>query len=442
MERDTAKLFEDFIRQAEDMNARIKADTEAYRKGRVYIKLKSDQPISGVKIRVTQKTHEFKFGANIFMLDELESSEKNETYKKLFKDAFNLATSPFYWDTLEAKQGNPRYSAQSEKVYRRPAPDLCVDFCKKNGIEPKLHCLCYDNFTPEWFKNAPVSEEKRLLEKRFQEISERYANIIPDIEVTNEHIWPVKGASSFYTEPDYIDWCYKTADKYFSNNKLVINEGPDNIWWQARRPIDRQMYYLLIEKAIANGARIDKIGMQYHIWQYEEDDYKNTRTIFNLEYIFKTLDTYSGLAPELQITEITLPAKGRSDEDEDYQAEVLEKLYRIWFSHKNMKAVICWNLVDGYAFLAEPGDMTAGENIYYGGLINFDMTPKKAYKKLLELTKKEWHTQEDLVTDDAGMTNFKGFYGAYEIEIAIGERIYKKEITLSKYAKNEYIIEL
>ena len=40
---------------------------------------------------------------------------------------FNLATVPFYWNTLEPEYGKPRYAKDSVKIYRRPAPDLCME---------------------------------------------------------------------------------------------------------------------------------------------------------------------------------------------------------------------------------------------------------------------------------------------------------------------------
>lgn len=443
MKRDLAKIFEDFIKNAEDMNARISADTEAYRKGRAKITITvGGKPADGAKVNFEQKSHEFKFGANCFMLDELESDEKNTRYKQLFADAFNLATVPFYWNTLEPEKGKPRFAADSPKIYRRPAPDLCLDFCEKHGIEPKLHCLNYDQFSPSWYTSAPLNEQKILLEKRMREIAERYAEKIPDIEVTNEHVWPISRSSPMYLWEDGAEWSYKTAEKYFHGNNLIINEGPNNTWWLADKPVEKQGYYLLIKNLKERGARIDKIGMQYHIWDYKPDTYENTRVIFDPVCLYREMDAYSKLAPELQVTEITLPAKGAEPDDEEYQAEVLEKLYRIWFSHKNMQAVIYWNLVDGYAFGAKQGDMSAGENIYYGGLVNFDMTPKLAYKKLQKLTKEEWHTSESRVCTSEGQTDFRGFYGKYSAEIVVGGKKFEKEIFVSKYSKNEIAIEL
>ena len=73
--------------------------------------------------------------------------------------------------------------------------------------------------------------------------------------------------------------------------------------------------------------------------------------------------------------------------------------------------------MDGYAYKAEPGDMTAGENYYYGGLIRFDMTPKPAYYRIKNLFEKEWHTEGEAPHAYEGSYQFKGFYGDYEAEI-------------------------
>ena len=108
--------------------------------------------------------------------------------------------------------------------------------------------------------------------------------------------------------------------------------------------------------------------------------------------------------------------------------EILEKLYSIWFSHPNVEQIIYWNLVDGYANGAKPGDMTVGENYYYGGLLRFDMTPKPAFYKLRELLEERWHTEAELVTDENGNAEFRGFFGDYDVEI--GNET--KNISLSK----------
>ena len=76
---DRRKVLELFEKQKDITKAITDAGIERYRKGNAYITLKDEDgtPIKNVKIKVNQKNHEFKFGANIFMLDELETEEKN-----------------------------------------------------------------------------------------------------------------------------------------------------------------------------------------------------------------------------------------------------------------------------------------------------------------------------------------------------------------------------
>ena len=172
---DREKILKPFIDNSFYMKSRTRDGIEAYRKGDAYLAIRNaaGEKVTGAKVNIRQKTHDFLFGANIFMLDELETEEKNDLYKKTFASLFNEATVPFYWKDLEPEEGKPRYAADSPKVYRRPAPDLCVDFCQKHGITPKLHCLTYDPFPPSWVpKDLQIM--KRLLEKRYREIAERY----------------------------------------------------------------------------------------------------------------------------------------------------------------------------------------------------------------------------------------------------------------------------
>ena len=105
------KVLELFDENASSILERVNEGIEKNRKGDVKITLtdKDGNAIEGAKIIAKQISHEFRFGANIFMLDELESDEKNEKYKKYFAELFNMATLPFYWDALEPERGKPRY---------------------------------------------------------------------------------------------------------------------------------------------------------------------------------------------------------------------------------------------------------------------------------------------------------------------------------------------
>ena len=419
------KVLELFEQQKAYTEKRVQEGIETYRKTDAVITLKDKKgnPVKNATVTVKQKSHAFKYGANLFMLDELETKEKNDLYKKYMRSFGNMATLPFYWDATEPEQGKTRYDKDSEKLYRRPPIDLCVEFCQANGIEPREHALAYENFFPKWLYDASVEEIKSALEKRYAEISRRYADKIPTIEVTNEMEW-AKGKTAFYDEADYVLWCFRLAEKYFPNNQLVINEHTSSCWADRCRATDK--YYAYIEANMLKGARIDAIGMQYHVFRRREEEYESTRTYYSPEMLYKHMDLYSNFGKPLQITEVTIPAYSRDPEDEAIQAEILENLYKIWFSHPNVEQIIYWNMVDGYAHLWDPnpetikksqGDMTIGENYYYGGLLRFDLSPKPAYYTIKNLFEKVWHTEETLLSDACGKVAFRGFYGDYAVTV-------------------------
>ena len=157
------------------------------------------------------------------------------------------------------------------------------------------------------------------------------------------------------------------------------------------------------------------------------------------------MDLYSKFQTPLHITEVTVPAYSWQTEDEEIQAEMIEKLYSVWFSHPNVEQIVYWNLVDGYAHLWDPdpekiaasqGDMTLGENYYHGGLLRFDLSPKPAYLKICELLHERWHTEAEAITDENGYVKFRGFYGDYSAEISLGAQIISKELSLKKRGSN------
>lgn len=440
--KDVLKPFEE---KQDLLKDRVASGIEANRKGLAVLHFTDAEgkPVTGVHVKVRQKTHDFKYGANLFMLEEFNTPEQNEKYRKMFADAFNIATLPFYWSDLEPEQGKPRFAKDSPKIYRRPAPDLCLEYCESNGIEPKAHCLNYANFTPEWAKGS-IAKEKFFLYKRFRELAERYSARIPSWEVTNETWWGLHSPrrTNFYDQPDYVEWSFEQADRCFPANRLIINEAHCRIWDDSHFYGSRSPYYMQIERALLKGARIDSIGMQYHMFYRAEDELKETAVFYDPERIYDVLDTYAALGRRIQITELTIPAYAYTEEDEEIQAEIIRNIYSIWFSHPAMEAIVYWNLVDGFAAFAPQGDMTAGENYFHGGLVRYDFTPKPAYRMIRDLFGKVWRTNLELDTENADRIAFKGFYGEYELEICAGGKTVNRTIHLDRQCSANFTIPL
>ncbi|MBR2904529.1 MAG: endo-1,4-beta-xylanase, partial [Lentisphaeria bacterium] len=404
------ELLKKFEEQKLFMNDRISSGIEANRKGYAFLSITGadgkNVPVDEIKI--IQKDHDFRYGANLFMLEEFPHKEQNEEYKALFPQIANIATLPFYWDALEPEPGKVRFEKTSPRIYRRPPPDLCLEYCKEKAIEPKAHCLNYAPFSPEWARGS-VQWEKKCLEKRFALLAERYREKIPMWEVTNETYWQYFKKSSFYMAPDFVEWSFALAENYFPANKLIINEAHP-LWLSDKYIWNRSPYYMQIERAMLKGARIDSVGMQFHMFYRKEQELEMTRPFYDPERLYNIMDTYAMLGKPMQITEMTIPAYSDNEEDQEIQAAILKNLYQIFFSHPAMEAVIYWNLVDGFAAYCEPGDMQSGENYYYGGLIQYDFTPKKAFYAIKDMFEKEYRTFL-VTTAPEGTLSFKGFYG-------------------------------
>ena len=432
MASDRRKVLRFFEEQTEFMNDRITSGIELYRKGWFTLKVKKDgKLVPSAKIEIRQKNHEFKYGSNLFALCEM--GDKLEEFKRLYADCFNLATLPFYWGANEPEKGEKRYEKGSRKIYRRPTIEDCLEFCEQYGVEPKVHCLEYDTNIPKWVGKS-LEEIRSALCERFEELSRLYSHRIRDWEVTNENLFLPDYDQSIHNSPhflanDTIEWDFKTVARYFPKNRLIINESGDNIWRVFNG--NRSQYYMLIERALRNGCRIDSIGMQYHCTMKEEQEATIGIKMYNPEMIYKVLDCYADFGLPIQITELSIPTYRYTEEDEDIQAEILKNLYSIWFSHPNVEAIINWDFVDGLEWTP-----------HKCGFVRGDLTPKKSYYVIRDLFQKVWRTNSEVITNDDGLAKVKAFYGNYEIIVTDGEITKSFEISMNKNSDREVTLVL
>ena len=189
------------------------------------------------------------------------------------------------------------------------------------------------------------------------------------------------------------------------------------------------------------GARIDAIGLQGHV-VYARDDPRLHEILTNPGKLFATLDLYGQYGLPIQISEITLAVFSDKAEDEEAQAELLKQLYTLYFSHKNVEAIIFWDLADGYTPGAAAGDMNSGWNLYRGSLLRFDLSEKPAFRMLKHLVKEVWHTDTVFRTDENGKGGFHGFFGTYKFQIDTGAGPEERTIDFLNAEKGEITIQL
>jgi GH35 family endo-1,4-beta-xylanase len=175
----------------------------------------------------------------------------------------------------------------------------------------------------------------------------------------------------------------------------------------------------MIKEFLSKGASIDKIGGQHHIFSGVDgtpvaDDLLKSKGSLDPERMIQGLERMAEFGKPLEITEVTIPTVDDSEEAEQLQAEMLRELYTLWFATPRMESVVYWNVAD---FTAVVDGDEWDENRCRGGLFNYDMTPKRSALELKRLFTEEWHTEEELVSDEQGVVRFRGFFGDYKASV-------------------------
>lgn len=415
---------------------RVDKDIERNRKGDFHVCVtKNGKPVDKAKIRYHLKKIDFDFGCNIFMLGQYEDPKKEEVYLSQWKNLFNTAVVPLYWEGTEPQEGNLRYALETEdNVYRRPPVDKVVKYCQENDIQMKGHPLFWHEFIAKWLPEDWDSLYP-LIEKRFQEISQRYADVIPVFDAVNEpgRIWDMTHEHRWdhykmITPPDgYLEQLFALAKKYFPNNELILNEATGMAICEFKGIYGA--YYQLLERLLKEGLKIDRIGLQCHV-----DDNAVFQNVFDPQRLYGVLDGYARLDRPMVLSEI-----GLSCENEEIQAKAAEQLYKVCFSHEKMSGIFWWNLDDN-GILCDKERNALGENLPYGGLVR-DGKPKKAYEVLDRLINHEWITKGEQKTANGEMT-FRGFYGTYEITVDDGTGSKKVLADFGKQKEGKVTIEL
>lgn len=419
------KLWDnDTIRQ------RIANGIEKNRKGDAVIRVSDEKgkPVKNYEYTIEQTTHDFLFGANIFMLKGFEKAEENKQFEDFFLTYFNYASVPFYWKTLEPQQGKLRFEATSEKIYRRPPPDVVVDFCQQHGLTMKGHTLVWEHPThgmPDWTPRDEKAVDALIL-KRIDEIANRYGSTIKIWDVVNESLQHHEG---YVLPKDYVFESFQKSQQALPMAKLLINEVTSQSWENLRHM--NSPYYLQIQNLLCRGAKIDGIGLQFHFFSENLHNKVLAGEAMKPATLLHALDLLEDFRLPLHVTEITIPTIPADQTGEAYQATLTENFYKLWFSHPSVEAITWWNMVDDTA--------VPGEDKWKGGFLRRDFSVKPSGAVLDKLINKEWKTFLKSNASTAEVS-FRGFYGKYTVKIKKGTKTITEQIYLRKGASNTFDI--
>lgn len=387
------QMWNDSVQRAIDQHI------ERYRKADARIVLKNAEV--GTEVRVEQTGSDFLFGSNIFLFGQLDTPQKNRRYEEAFGTLFNQATIAFYWKTLEPEKGVLRFTADSPYEYRRPATDPVVDFCQKKGLYMKGHAIIYGIRLwghPTWMPEDH-EEMEREFEAHIKTLAKRYGSRIQNWDVVNECY---DQANRGIMPDDYTYKSYRWAMKYFPKDVTFNTNECDMHWGPNKR------YVEIVRDLIDRGARVDNCGVQMHIFNPNEAvqiaEGKSDR--LSPQRLWATLDCLSETGRPTFISEVTISAPDDTEHGRAVQRELTRDLYRLWFSHPNVRGITWWNLIDGGAAPGEPS---------FSGLLDKDGNPKPSYEILDSLINHEWRTRLTLKADKDGSISFRGFRGTYRI---------------------------
>lgn len=393
-----------------DANARIERIRKA--DATVVVLDRRGRPVSNARVKIEQTRHAFLFGCAAITLCKHADAAREKEYRKRFGDLFNFATVLTYWHDTDPEPGRRNLDLLDRQVAALNAM----------GITVKGHPLILAGAFPKW---APADPDavRRLTEVRIREMVARYRGKI--------QVWDVVGDATTAegTRNGLGAWARKAGPARFTAAALG--------WARAANPKATLLYNdykldgdytKLVRELAALSAPLDVLGLEAHMIGSE----------WPLEKIWSTAETFAALGKPLHFSEITvLSDDPRADhakswpttpEGEQRQADYVEKLYTLLFSHPSVRGIAWWNFVDG--------DWDRNP----GGLLRADLSPKPAYNRLLKLIRDRWWTRADVTSDRRGNAPFRGFLGQYRVTAEAEDRTVTGDLEVATGKPNQLVL--
>ena len=384
--------------EAKAMERRIREHRTA--EATLILKDAAGRPLAGAECSLALARHEFRLGANAFLLSRLESPRLQDTYDSRFAGLLNYATLPFYWSSYEPKKGKPQ-----ERRLRAMA-----EWCRRNRIVAKGHPLAWHEAFPEWAKALPDREVLARLKTRVHELVSEFRGLVDVWDVFNETTvshqfdnavgrWVARRGAA-----DCVSRALAWAHSVNPRATLLYNDFNVSDDFEA-----------LAASLLASHAPVDVFGIQSHMH----------KATWPLSRLWQVCEAYGRFGLPLHFTEATvLSGRPKAEDDNDWhrvhtdwpttskgetaQLKYGRAFYTILFSHPAVEAVTWWDMSDLHSWQGAPS-----------GLIRRDMTPKPLYNWLLDSFQKRWTTRVKAVSDKDGRVTFRGFFGDYDLHLRL-----------------------
>jgi len=156
-------------------------------------------------------------------------------------------------------------------------------------------------------------------------------------------------------------------------------------------------YLSHINYLVNNGAEIDGIGFQGHIWS-ASDRVAGPQLV-------GALDTFAATGLRLQVTEFDMLGSGWT---EPMKADYLREFLTAMYSHPSVDAVTMWGFWDGRHWTRTGAP-----------LFDVNWNLKLSGQQYVDLVLDEWWTNLEGVTDLGGRYSGRGFLGLHEATVTV-----------------------
>ncbi|KAK6194979.1 hypothetical protein SNE40_000501 [Patella caerulea] len=355
---------------ASDADKRI----DHLRKADLKISLSGSANPSGIKVEVQQTRSEFGWGSAVNVNYIHDSSHKQ--YQDFFYDLFEWAVleNALKWPGLENSKGN-----------FQPGNALnAVNAMLAKGVKVRGHNIFWggSNVVPSWQKSMSGSELKPLLEKHLGDMAKTFRGKFQHWDVENENLH-----LHFYEDklrdPHITEWMFREIHRLdpgtqrYLNDYSIVSGGQS-----AMAYVDQGTHFK------SAGVPVSGMGIQSHLGGNVD-----------VSVIKRRLDEVAKVGYPIWITELDI-----NQGDNHRKAQHYEDVMRLYFSHPAVKGVMFWGFWDQRHWRPQAA-LANGNNV----------TPNEAGKRVQQLLKHTWRTNESHDIGHGQTVSIRAFKGSYKL---------------------------
>ena len=310
-------------------------------------------------------------------------------YKDTYKDYFTIGValssrnlaSPEQMDIVKRNFNSitsenamkPASLQPREGVWNWAQADSLANWCRRNGVKMRGHCLCWYSQFADWMftdkKGKEVSKEVfyARLRKYIHEVVNRYKDVVYAWDVVNEAIADGDGRRNPWQKEEPSPYrqsrLYKLCgDEFIAKAFIFAREADPNVKlfyndYNAASPAKRDRIYNMVKKMKDAGVPIDGIGMQGHYNIYGP----------SMKDVEDAIEKYSTIVKEIHMTELDIRtneemggqlqfSRGKDLNVKPYIQTLHEaqyaRLFRVLRRHRDVVTnVTFWNLTDADSWI-------------------------------------------------------------------------------------------